>query len=355
MKLTVLNVAYPFAPVGPNAVGGAEQVLTALDAAIVAAGHRSIVVACHQSESRGTLVPSVACHETLSGDLCAFLRSEHRRQIEEALARWPIDVIHMHGVDFYEYLPDTERPILVTLHLPLSYYPAHVLRELPPNVRFHCVSESQQQTCDANLNFISTIENGVDVDRLSACHAKRNFAVALGRICPEKGLHHAVDAARRADIPLFIGGEAFGYESHQRYLKHEFLPRLDRWRRWIGPVGFNRKRRLLTAARCLLVPSLAAETSSLVVMEALACGTPVIAFPNGALADIVEHGKTGFLVRDVDEMCEAIRSAHEIDPAVCRATARERFSLEQMTRAYLGAYEQLARGCHRLVEECCVA
>jgi glycosyltransferase involved in cell wall biosynthesis len=349
--LTVLNVAYPFAPVGPNAVGGAEQVLTTLDRALTDAGHRSVVVACEQSQTRGELVASVPCHETLSHDLCDFARREHRRRVEEALRRWPVDVIHMHGVDFYEYLPETDLPVLVTLHLPLSFYPEQVLRDLPRNVHLHCVSESQARTCPPGVRLLRTIANGVNIDALAAPHGKRNFAVALGRICPEKGFHIAVEAAKRAKIPLLLGGEVFGYAAHADYWRNELLPKLDRKHRWIGSVDFARKRRLLTAARCLLVPSLVAETGSLVAMEALACGTPVIAFPNGALRDIVEHGKTGFIVHNAEEMSQAIRRAHEINPETCKRVAREQFSIANTTRAYLELYEQLAREHAPAVEE----
>ena len=114
--------------------------------------------------------------------------------------------------------------------------------------------------------------------------------------------------------------------------------------RLVGPVGFARKRRLLTAARCLLVPSLAAETSSLVVREAAACGTPVIAFPNGALAEAVIDGETGFLVADVDAMAGAIPRAGAIDPRRCRAVARERFGEAGMAARYLDLYARLAGG-----------
>ena len=97
--------------------------------------------------------------------------------------------------------------------------------------------------------------------------------------------------------------------------------------RHLGPVGFARKRRLLSAARCLLVPSMAPETSSLVAMEALACGTPVIAYRAGALAEIVEHGRTGFLVESTEAMADAIGRAGTIDPETCRRAARARFPL----------------------------
>ena len=117
-------------------------------------------------------------------------------------------------------------------------------------------------------------------------------------------------------------------------------PKLDRLRRFLGPVGFRRKRRLLAGARCLLVPSVAPETSSLVAMEA-AAGTPVIAFPNGALGEIVEHERTGFLVNSFEELTTAITRAHEIEPETCRAVAHARFSEASMVERYIELYGRL--------------
>ena len=164
----------------------------------------------------------------------------------------------------------------------------------------------------------------------------------LGRICPEKGQHLGIDAARKAGVPLLIAGDVFPYPAHRDYFASEIVPRLDAQHRWIGPVGFTRKRRLLSAARCLLVPSLVAETSSLVAMEAAACGTPVIAFRAGALEEMVEPGRTGFLVSDVDEMASAISRSATIDGDTCRSVARARFSADRMTGAYLRRYRMLA-------------
>jgi glycosyltransferase involved in cell wall biosynthesis len=342
MGLSILSVAYPFAPVGDDAVGGAEQVLAQLDAALVRAGHRSIVVACEGSNPAGILVATPRAEGAITETVRARAHAAHRCATEHALRRWPVDLVHMHGIDFHAYLPPPGPPVLVTLHLPPEWYPPEIFHPERPGTFLHCVSAAQRARCPAGARLLPDVQNGVALDALDARHAKRRFALALGRICPEKGFHIALDAARRAGVPLLLAGQTFPYEAHETYFAREIAPRLDRSRRFIGPLGLVRKRRLLSAARCLLLPSLAPETSSLVAMEALACGTPVIAFPSGALPDIVEHGRTGFIVEDQREMAEAIDAASRIRPEACRAAARERFSLERTVERYFALYRQLA-------------
>lgn len=146
-----------------------------------------------------------------------------------------------------------------------------------------------------------------------------------------------------AGIPCDVAGAVYPYPAHDAYFRTELLPRLRHPHRFLGPVGFTRKRWLLGAARALLVPSLAPETSSLVAMEALACRTPVIAFRSGALPGIIEDGRTGFVVRDLHEMAGAIAASGRLDLAACREAARRRFSVERMTARYLDVYTRLAR------------
>lgn len=336
--LTILSVAYPFAPVSRDTTGGAEQVLRLLDEAIVRAGHTSLVIACEGSKIRGKLIAT----PRVDGDFddaareCAW--QEHRRAIEHALQAWAIDLVHMHGIDFHSYLPPPPVPVLATLHLPPSWYPHEIFALSRPHTFLNAVSTSQAQDCP---NSLPIVENGVPVERLEIHPRKRAWAIALGRICPEKGFHLALDAARHAHTPMLLAGEIYPYKTHTRYFREEIVPRLDETRRFIGPIGFMRKRRLLAAARCLLVPSLAPETSSLVAMEALACGTPIVAFASGALPEIVEHGRTGFIVRDEKEMADAIHAASTLDPEECRRAACERFSANRMSAQYLELYEQL--------------
>lgn len=343
MSLTVLSVAYPFAPVGPAAVGGAEQVLGQLDAALVDRGHRSIVIACQGSSVRGELVATPAADGAITEAHSRATWAEHRRAIARVLASEPVDLVHLHGIDFHRYLPaDALVPKLVTLHLPPAWYPAQVFQGERRDVHLHCVSHSQARRCPPGARLLPVIENGVSTEALARRSRKRNYALAMGRICPEKNLHAALDAGRLAGVPVLLGGQVFAYEDHQRYFRQLVLPRMDAHRRFLGPLAFARKRRLLAAARCLLLPTLAPETSSLVAMEALAAGTPVVAFSSGALPDIVEHGRTGFLVRTTHEMADAIAACDAIDPEVCRAVARQRFSLDRMVGRYLDAYQQLA-------------
>lgn len=342
MSLTIVQVAYPFAPVSRDAAGGAEQVLAQVDEALMRLGHRSVVVAAEGSRVAGELLPTAQPPAPL--DIPAFyaVHAEHRRGIAQALRLRP-DVVHMHGVDFHDYLPPPGRPVLATLHLPPSWYPPEALRPERPDTWLNPVSHSQHAACPPSRALLDPVPNGVPVGALDLRLTRRGHVLVLGRICPEKGIHLALKAGTRAGVPVLVGGQLFPYPEHERYWHEEVAPALAAGRhRFLGPVGFARKRRLLAAARCLVSASTAPETSCLVAMEAMACGTPVVAFPSGAVPEIVEHGVTGFLVRDVAEMAEAIQAAARLDPEACREVARRRFSADAMVQGYLALYRRLA-------------
>ena len=340
MTLRILSVAYPLAPVRRNAVGGAEQILAEIDAALVERGHRSLVIACEGSQTKGELIALPHIHGALDGSSVDLARARLARRIRDVLASRPIDLIHMHGLDFHHYLPPVGIPLLVTLHLPLSLYPRDALQPDRPHTWLNCVSAVQHEAVEHHPCMLPPIENGVRT-RGTEAQTRGGFALMLTRICPEKGVHLAIDATKLAGVPLIICGETFPYPEHLRYFNEEIAPRLDRLRRFIGPVGGNRKSWLLGAARCLLIPSTIAETSSLVAREALSAGTPVIAWRSGALPDVVEHGRTGFLVDDVAAMGAAIQRTHELSRADCHAHARDRFSLDGMIDGYFSAYRTI--------------
>ncbi len=341
-RRTILSVAYPFAKLGPDAVGGAEQVLTTLESALVARGLQSVVAADAMSQVSGTLVGVEVPAGLLTDEKRVKVEERLQDSIDAAVRRRSIDVVHMHGIDFYRYRLPRNVPVLVTLHLPLNWYPSEIWT-LPPNIHLQCVSKSQRATCAADhRERLTVIENGVPIPAPTA-DRKGRFALLLSRICPEKNLHMALDAARMAGVSVILAGQVFPYPEHVRYFEQQIVPRLGRGARFVGPVGGKAKQRLLARARCLLLPTLAEETSSLVAMEALASGTPVVALPSGAIPEIVEEGRTGFLVRDMQEMAARLKNLNEIDPAACRSVAMERFSAQAMVERYVSHYASLLR------------
>ncbi|TCZ61316.1 glycosyltransferase [Roseicella aquatilis] len=342
MTLTVLQVAFPFAPVGPDAVGGAEQVLSLVERRLPGFGIRAVTVACAGSVTAGPLLATPLPPGPITPAVEASVRAAQAEAIRAALRQHRISLVHMHGIDFHHYLPPAGVPVLVTLHLPPGWYPPEVFRPARPDTWLHAVSASQHRACPASPALLPPVENGVAVEDLSLPLSRRRFALVLGRICPEKNQHAAIEAGTRSGIPVLLGGQVFPYEAHERYWRESVLPLLHPPHRFLGPLGFARKRRLLNAARCLVSASLAPETSSLVAMEAMACGTPVVALASGALADLVEDGVTGFLVRDVAEMAAAMRDAPRLSSARIRDVARRRFSADAMVARYASLYRQLA-------------
>ncbi len=360
----ILSVAFPFAPIGPDAVGGAEVILSSLEAALPALGFRSLVVAHASSQPGGRLYPTPVPSQQITDTLNAEVEDAQQRNIDRALAENPVALVHMHGLDYHRYRIPAHMPVLVTLHLPPAWYP-ETIWQLPAQYHFVCVSEHQRQACPEPMRArVTVVANGVPLPEAVSLHPEGRYALMMARICVEKNIHTGLEAARLAGLPALLAGEVFPYAAHQRYFAQEIQPRvtgfgtdhaerdgvhgvsLDPKARFLGPVTGAAKARLLARARCLLLPSLAPETSSLVAMEALAAGVPVIAMASGAVPEIVEEGRTGFLIQPGEDaalrMAEAIAKLPQIDRETCRAVAEQRFALPAMLDAYAGLYRTLA-------------
>jgi glycosyltransferase involved in cell wall biosynthesis len=252
------------------------------------------------------------------------------------------DLIHFHGVDCASYIPDRGRTV-VTLHLPTAWNdPSLWSRQ---NARLVFVSQAQQDANPFLADRGQVIDNGIDLEAFqpaSPATGSDRYFLGLGRICPEKGFHLALQAAHAVDCAFVLAGRVFPYPEHARYFTDSIAPLLDGRRHFVGPVHGASKARLLSQATALVVPSLVAETSSLVTMEALASGTPAIVSAEGALPSLVEPGKTGWVARTQEDLQHAFLHADELDRSLCRHQAEQRFDRATMVAKYLEFYEHVA-------------
>jgi glycosyltransferase involved in cell wall biosynthesis len=355
--LRILYVGYALLPVNDQSCGGAEQMLWTLEREVAAAGHITTVAATTESKVSGGLYATGAPGTGSLQSAAQYEAAHHSRTLElihvrEMIGR-PFHLIHDESGSFFSNAHKIDVPVLATLHLPRYFYPRHLFSHLPSNLRFNCVSQSQLQSFSGLENMIGAVPNGICLERFPLQVAKRDYLLWMGRICEEKGAHIALDLADKLGMPVVTAGQVYPFSYHQRYFEREILPRIDRMAgraKLIRSPDFDTKVELLQNARAVLVPSLVDETSSLVAMEAAACGTPVIAFRRGALPEVVQHGVTGFLVTTRDQMMEAVADVSSISPRQAHEYAQVNYSATEMAAAYLKIYEQLAAGAGRSVQ-----
>ena len=335
--MTILSVAYPLLPVSQDSSGGAEQILFLIERELVKAGLKSIVIGAKSSRVSGELLETPVFTGEITDQIRAEAQRAHLRRVEQACDQRHVDLIHFHGLDFYTYLPARRVPKLATLHLPLAWYPSSIF-DLS-DIQLNCVSQTQAAALiGEKLPFIA---NGIDTQQFQCGSGTRNHLLWLGRICPEKGVHIALHVAQRLDLPMIVAGAVHPFRDHESYFACRVRPLLDDKRKYVGPVGLEEKKKLLAEARCVLIPSLAPETSSLVAMEAISSGTPVIAFRSGALPEVIEHGQTGFIVDSEDGMADALVRIKEVSPSTCYEQAKLRFDVRRMASDYMKLYTYL--------------
>jgi len=370
MKLRVLLLAYPLTPVGPNACGGTEQILYRLLLGLNQAPWRDLIET-HTLAREGSCIPGAfeswqhlcsRMHIPLPAaatEESAPVSPEDLSQLESAtnqaavawLREHSVDLVHNQGAAFDRVAGSVTTPVLFTLHLARSLYPAGMLDHLPPNLYLQCVSRTQQREYRQALSgrrqgrLAGWIRNGVALDEFTpAADGRRGgYLLYVGRICPEKGPHLAIELARRTGRSLLLLGQVYPFPSHWQYFEREIKPRLSTAVAWKPQSTLEEKRIWMAGAAAIVIPSLVEETSSLVAMEAAASGTPVIAFRRGALTETVLHHRTGFLCSSLEEMEKAVGRLDRIHARDCRAWAESCFDAERMVREYVDLYRRLAR------------
>ena len=338
-------VAPPWYPVPPSGYGGIELVVALLTVELRAAGLDVALIAAEGS----LLATHVAAPRGWSRDLGGGAR-EHLREVTyagrvvralESMGR--IDLIHDHCGRATLFATALTRlaPVVHTVHGVLGEAELSLYAAMPETAGLIAISDGQRATAPS-LPWVARVYNAVDVDSLcvGADSAREPYLLCLARICPDKGQHVAIEVAQRTGMRLVLAGKVEPSAAGHDYYERCVGPHLDGDRIiHVGNVAGATKARLLSRATALLAPLQWDEPFGLALVEAMASGTPAIAYPRGATPELITPGVTGFLVDDVDGMVAAVADAVELDHGRCADVARARFSPAVMAFAYRAAYE----------------
>lgn len=329
--------------VPPRAYGGTERVVSWLTEELVRRGHEVTLFASGDSVTKAELVPLVDEGLRLADKLDSFL-IEQMVQLEAVAARaHEFDVIHYH-CDYYHF-PWSRRshtPTLTTLHGRLDLPGLPTAFGAYPEMPLVSISDAQRAPLDVDLNWWATIYHGMPKDSLAFNRYGGHYFAFLGRISCEKRLDRAIAIARALSTPLKIAAKVD--PTDRKYFETTIEPLLDDpLIEMVGEICDADKSEFLGNAKALLFPIDWPEPFGLVMIESLACGTPVVAFKNGSVPEVLVDGETGFVVDTMEDAIFAASQVDSIDRAKCRAHFERCFSVETMTQNYERAYERLVQ------------
>jgi glycosyltransferase involved in cell wall biosynthesis len=336
--MRIAQIAPLYESVPPKFYGGTERVVAHLSDELVRRGHEVVLFASADSDTLAELVPcrdmALRLDKELSWDLPA-----HLSMLAEVRSRaCDFDILHFH-LDCM-HLPmfaDLAHHTLTTTHGRQDVKDLRRLYQLYPEFPLVSISDSQRKPLPF-LRWVRTVHHGYPKSQYAfSPEGKGGYLAFLGRISPEKGVDRAIAIAKRAGLPLRIAAKV---DSADRgYFDNHIAALLDDHDvEFIGEIGEDEKSEFLGRARGLIFPIDWPEPFGLVMIEAFACGTPVIAFNRGSVPEVIEHGKTGFVVNSIEEAAEAATRLGEINRAHVRATFERRFSVEAMAMGYESAY-----------------
>jgi glycosyltransferase involved in cell wall biosynthesis len=342
--MRIAQVAPLIESVPPAGYGGTERVVSNLTEELVRQGHEVTLFASGDSQTTARLVASTPRALRLDEDVIDPL-AHMVVQLEQVAAQVDrFDVIHWH-LDYFHF-PMSRRlgvPQLTTLHGRLDIADLQPVYDEFRDMPLVSISDDQRSPLPQG-RWIGTVHHGLRPDEFEPSFERGEYLAFLGRISPEKRADRAIEVARRVRMPLRIGAkvdpadQAYFEENIEPLLGHDHVE-------WVGEVAGKDKENLLRHAAALVFPIDWAEPFGLVMIEAMACGTPVIAYDSGSVPEVVDDGVSGFIVNSIDESVRAIERLGELDRRAVRARFDERFSVERMTRDYVELYRtQIADG-----------
>ena len=341
--MKIAQVAPLHERVPPVYYGGTERVVSYLTEELFRQGHEVTLFASGDSITRASLVPS--CDRSLRlNPECIDHWAHHVLQLEQVLQRAEtFDVVHFH-TDYLHFPFSRRRKMrhVTTLHGRLDIADLVPLYREFPDVPVVSISNAQRAPLPW-INWMATVYHGLPPQDYEFHASPGSYLVFLGRISPEKRVDRAIEIAKRANMPLKIAAKIS--ETDRKYADRNIRPMLDHpLVEFIGEVTDEEKSELLGNAYALLFPIDWAEPFGLVMIESLACGTPVIAYRDGSVPEIISDGRTGFIVDSVEASLRALEQVQSLDRRICRAVFEQRFSVSRMTNDYLRVYERACEG-----------
>lgn len=338
MRIAQISPLYESVP--PQLYGGTERVVHFLTEELVRQGHDVTLFASGDSVTAARLVPM--SERSLRLDPKSVDAMAHHLLMLEHVFRAAddFDVMHFH-IDYLHFPLSRRagRPNVTTLHGRLDIVDLvplyHEYRDMP----LVSISDSQREPLP-HANWRATVYHGLPPDLLTLHNTPGRYLAFLGRVSPEKRVDRAVEIARRSGLPLRVAAKID--EADRGYFDAEIAPLFELpFVEYIGEIGEAEKQEFLGNARALLFPIDWMEPFGLVMIEAMACGTPVIAWPGGSVGEVMEDGVTGFIVNEIDDAVEATRRIGDLDRRRCREVFDDRFTVARMARDYVTVYESL--------------
>jgi glycosyltransferase involved in cell wall biosynthesis len=335
MRIAV--IAPPWTPVPPKLYGGIELVVDRLATGFQAAGHDVLLFATGDSTCP---VPRAWALPEAEGMRIGAAVPELRHIVHAYEAVQDYDIVHDHtvvGPSYSALYPDLK--VVTTNHGPFNDELTDIYARVTERVPLIAISHAQRKPAP-HVPIARVIHHGLDARDFPLGDGSGGHLLFLGRMSPDKGAHRAIAVARKAEMPLLMAAKMREPWEFQ-YFEAEVKPHLDDDIRYLGEVPHEEKLELLAGARALLFPIRWNEPFGMVMLEALACGTPVLAFPEGAAPEVVDDGRTGFLCHDENDMVEAVKQLDRIDRHTCRAAVEGYFSTERMVAEHLALFEEI--------------
>jgi glycosyltransferase involved in cell wall biosynthesis len=338
VRIAQISPLYESVP--PQLYGGTERVVHFLTEELVRQGHDVTLFASGDSVTTARLAPMSPRSLRLDPKSVDAM-AHHLLMLEHVFrAADDFDVMHFH-IDYLHFPLSRRagRPNVTTLHGRLDIADLVPLYDEYGDMPLVSISDSQREPLP-RANWRATVHHGLPPDLLPFKDTPGRYLAFLGRVSPEKRVDRAVEIARRSGLPLRVAAKID--DSDRAYFDQEIAPLFEEpFVEYIGEIGEAEKPEFLGNARALLFPIDWMEPFGLVMIEAMACGTPVIAWPGGSVAEVMVDGVTGFIVEEIDDAVEATRQVGDLDRRRCREVFDDRFTVERMARDYVAVYESL--------------